>query len=36
MNSKGPIMEPWGTPISFMIISESYMFILTSCVLLCN
>ena len=30
MNSKGPSMEPWGTPISFVIISDSVMFTLTS------
>ena len=30
MNSKGPSMEPWGTPISLVIISDSVMFTLTS------
>ena len=30
MNSKGPSMEPWGTPISLVIISDSVMLTLTS------
>ena len=30
MNNKGPSMEPWGTPISLVIISDSVMLTLTS------
>ena len=30
MNSKGPSIEPWGTPISLVIISYSVMLTLTS------
>ena len=30
MNSKGPSMEPWGIPISLVIISDSVMLTLTS------
>ena len=30
MNSKGPSMEPWCTPISLIIISDSVMLTLTS------
>ena len=30
MNSKGTSMEPWGTPISLVIISDSVMLTLTS------
>ena len=30
MNSKGPSMEPWSTPISLVIISDSVMLTLTS------
>ena len=30
MNSKGPSIEPWGTPISLVIISDSVMLTLTS------
>ena len=36
MNSKGPSMEPWGTPISLVIISDSVILTLTSLVLLCK
>ena len=36
MNNKEPSMEPWGTPIPFVIISDSDMFTLTSFVLLCK
>ena len=34
MNNTGPSMEPWGTPISLVIISDSVM--LTYLVLLCK